>query len=636
VGSHIFISHSSKDQKVARTICTALENRGLTCWEYSRNIQPGQNFQEQIVRAIRAAKIMVLVFTANANSSNEIKKELAIASQNNLVVIPVRIEDVIPNEAFAYEFATRQWIDLFEDWESSIARLVELIATTSDDQPPGGQAGLASAGDAAAPPAGKVFKTVPAPATGAASFMQQPGSRWAMIFGVAVIVVAGIAYGVATLRRQPASVSGTPTTGSPTQSVPAAATKTGASDPLRLDLVTDCDRLAAAPVDPQRPPSVAGIAPDKIDIVPALTACNAAMRQYPDVVRFVFQAGRIAAEQKDYLQASQLFEKAAAAGSAVAITNLGNLYFRGDGVPQDYAKARQLFEKGAAAGISVAMNNLGSLYENGNGVPKDYVEARKWFEEAAAAGQPNAMNALGSIYYNGSGVPKDYAQARQWYQKAAAAGQANAMTNLGLLYNNGNGVAQDYAAARTWYEKAAAAGQANAMTNLGLLYYNGNGVAQDYAAARTWYEKAAAAGSSVAMFSLGLLYQNGHGVPQDYAAARTWYVKAAAAGYEPANAMIKQIDASTQQSASVEAGSECRTVVGSWSWKYLDQTAIVTLKANGTGSATNGNTPTWTCGGRTVIINWSQGQVDKMTLSSDGKRMTGTGWRGISVLGIRR
>jgi hypothetical protein len=275
VASHIFISHSSKDQKVARTICTSLENRGLTCWAYGRNIQPGQNFQEQIVRAIRAAKIMVLVFTANANSSNEIKKELAIASQNNLVVIPVRIEDVIPNEAFAYEFATRQWIDLFDDWESSIARLVELIVTTSDDQSLGDQtkAGSGSNGDAAVPPVGKVVKTSPALAAGPASFMQQPGLRWAMIAGAAVIVFAGIGYGVVTLRRPPAPVSGMPAAGSPTQSVPPAvvasptpvqqpvanATKIEASDPLRLDLVTDCDRLAALPGDPESPQSVTEI-----------------------------------------------------------------------------------------------------------------------------------------------------------------------------------------------------------------------------------------------------------------------------------------------------------------------------------------------------------------------------------------
>jgi hypothetical protein len=134
VDPKIFITYSSKDEKVSRAICAALENRGLTCWISSRNVKPGQNYQEQIVRAIRTAKIMVLVFTANATNSNEIKKELALASQNNLLVIPVRIEDVTPNEAFAYEFATRQWIDLFDDWENSIARLVELIAAGIDDR----------------------------------------------------------------------------------------------------------------------------------------------------------------------------------------------------------------------------------------------------------------------------------------------------------------------------------------------------------------------------------------------------------------------------------------------------------------------------------------------------------------------
>jgi hypothetical protein len=124
----VFISYSSKDRKVAQTICTALENRGLVCWMAGRDVGPGQSFQEAIVRAIRAAKVMVLVFTDNANNSGEIKKELALASHHNLVVIPARVEDVVPSEAFAYELATRQWIDLFENWEGEIERLTNWIA----------------------------------------------------------------------------------------------------------------------------------------------------------------------------------------------------------------------------------------------------------------------------------------------------------------------------------------------------------------------------------------------------------------------------------------------------------------------------------------------------------------------------
>jgi hypothetical protein len=34
---------------------------------------------------------------------------------------------VAPNYALAYEFATRQWIDLFTDWEHEIERLASQI-----------------------------------------------------------------------------------------------------------------------------------------------------------------------------------------------------------------------------------------------------------------------------------------------------------------------------------------------------------------------------------------------------------------------------------------------------------------------------------------------------------------------------
>ena len=92
----IFISSSSKDRKAALTICSAIETRGFACWISSRDIRPGENFQEAIVDAISNAGLMVLVFSANANNSSEIKKEVALwPSQSQLTVIPIRIEDVL-------------------------------------------------------------------------------------------------------------------------------------------------------------------------------------------------------------------------------------------------------------------------------------------------------------------------------------------------------------------------------------------------------------------------------------------------------------------------------------------------------------------------------------------------------------
>jgi len=125
----IFISYSSKDRAITETICSALENRGINCWMSSRDIGPGENFQESIIRAIRTASAMVIVFSGNSNNSDEVKKEVALAGQHKLVVVPVRVEDVVPAEAFQYELATRQWIDMFENWEHAIERLATQIRT---------------------------------------------------------------------------------------------------------------------------------------------------------------------------------------------------------------------------------------------------------------------------------------------------------------------------------------------------------------------------------------------------------------------------------------------------------------------------------------------------------------------------
>jgi hypothetical protein len=130
----IFISHSSKDQKLALSVCRALESRGIGCWISSRDIGPGENYQSAIVDAIASAGAMILVFSENANNSNEIKKEVALAGQNQVLIIPVRSEDVIPSGAFRYELVTRQWIDLFDNWEAAIDRIIHQFSLAAGDR----------------------------------------------------------------------------------------------------------------------------------------------------------------------------------------------------------------------------------------------------------------------------------------------------------------------------------------------------------------------------------------------------------------------------------------------------------------------------------------------------------------------
>jgi len=135
VSRPVFLSYATSDRKQALAVCKAIENRGIPCWISSRDVAPGENYQEAIARSIRNARAIVLIFSEAANNSDEIKKELSLASRYRVPVIALRIEDVEPSDAFAYELSTRQWIDAFEGRDKAIDALVGRIGQLSGTEP---------------------------------------------------------------------------------------------------------------------------------------------------------------------------------------------------------------------------------------------------------------------------------------------------------------------------------------------------------------------------------------------------------------------------------------------------------------------------------------------------------------------
>ena len=86
--------------------------------------------------------------------------------------------------------------------------------------------------------------------------------------------------------------------------------------------------------------------------------------------------------------------------------------------------------KEAEKGNAIAQSDLGIMYTRGDGVSKDDVEAVKWFRKAAEQGLDNAQYNLGVMYYEGEGIPKDYAEAYAWLNLARA--QGNSLTKFYL------------------------------------------------------------------------------------------------------------------------------------------------------------------------------------------------------------
>ena len=170
-----FISYATADRKQALAVCNALEKRGTPCWISCRDVAPGENYQEAIVRAIRDARAVVLVFSKAANTSDEIKKELSLASRYRVPILALRTDDVEPSDAFAYELSTRQWIEALGGWEKAIDSLSAQLAQTSPARP----------GDTEPPPQ---------------SWSRQP-LLIAVVAGVLLLVIAGTAW--LSLRPSP-------------------------------------------------------------------------------------------------------------------------------------------------------------------------------------------------------------------------------------------------------------------------------------------------------------------------------------------------------------------------------------------------------------------------------------------------
>jgi tetratricopeptide (TPR) repeat protein len=131
----VFISHATADRAEALKVCKAIERRGTQCWISMRDVPPGANYQEAIVQSLRTARAVVLVFSDAANTSDEIKKELSLASRYQVQVIAIRLKNVEPSDAFAYELSTRQWINAFEGWDRSIDTLIGRIEQISGSGP---------------------------------------------------------------------------------------------------------------------------------------------------------------------------------------------------------------------------------------------------------------------------------------------------------------------------------------------------------------------------------------------------------------------------------------------------------------------------------------------------------------------
>jgi len=107
----VFICHSAKDKTTADAVCAMLESNSVRCWIAPRDVTAGMEWSECIIDAIEECRVMVLVFTTNANDSPQIRREVERAVNRGVAILPIRIEDILPGRALEYFIGNVHWLD---------------------------------------------------------------------------------------------------------------------------------------------------------------------------------------------------------------------------------------------------------------------------------------------------------------------------------------------------------------------------------------------------------------------------------------------------------------------------------------------------------------------------------------------
>jgi hypothetical protein len=112
-GRDVFVSYSQPDRECAFQLVSQLETHGMQVWIAPRDISPAADWAAEIIDAICAARVMVLVFSSHCNHSPQVCREVERAVHRQVPILPFRIEDVLPARSLEYFLSTQHWLDAF-------------------------------------------------------------------------------------------------------------------------------------------------------------------------------------------------------------------------------------------------------------------------------------------------------------------------------------------------------------------------------------------------------------------------------------------------------------------------------------------------------------------------------------------
>ena len=142
-----FISHASADLPHAEALARHLEAAGKRCWIAPRDLRPGREYGEEIVRGIENSACTVLLLSDAANDSTFVRREIERAVSKGKPVFPLRLSNIAPSPSLELFISTLQWVDAWDGkWDEQAARLIAQLDAKVQPALPARPGGLRSWG----------------------------------------------------------------------------------------------------------------------------------------------------------------------------------------------------------------------------------------------------------------------------------------------------------------------------------------------------------------------------------------------------------------------------------------------------------------------------------------------------------
>jgi hypothetical protein len=108
----LFVSYSRRDQKQVLDLTELLEQRGFKVWIDQHRLDGASLWPKEVTEALLRAKVFVLVISKASVVSDNVIRELSLASEESKTILPLQLEQVEIPSSIRYQLAGIQYLVL--------------------------------------------------------------------------------------------------------------------------------------------------------------------------------------------------------------------------------------------------------------------------------------------------------------------------------------------------------------------------------------------------------------------------------------------------------------------------------------------------------------------------------------------